>query len=161
MKKPVLDACCGSRMFWFDKQDARCLYTDIRRETIVTDTRPGRSATVISPDEIVDVTNMPFDDDSFYHVVFDPPHTVNMSPTTRTVKKYGTLTGDWKDMLRRGFSECFRVLKPGGTLVFKWSEISVPLKEILELTPHAPLYGHKSGKQSKTHWVAFVKEGLC
>jgi len=161
MKKPVLDACCGSRMFWFDKQDARCLYTDIRRETIVTDTRPGRSATVISPDEIVDVTNMPFDDDSFYHVVFDPPHTVNMSPTTRTVKKYGTLTGDWKDMLRRGFSECFRVLKPGGTLVFKWSEISVPLKEILELTPHAPLYGHKSGKQSKTHWVAFVKGELC
>ena len=158
MDKLVLDACCGSRMFWFDKRDPRCLYVDIRRETIVTDTRPGRSATVVDPDEIVDFTSMPFDDESFYHVVFDPPHTVDMSPTTRTVKKYGTLTGDWKDTLRRGFSGCFRVLKPGGTLIFKWNEIHVPLREILELTPHKPLYGHKSGKQSKTHWVAFMKE---
>ena len=25
---PVLDACCGSRAFWFDKADPRCLYVD-------------------------------------------------------------------------------------------------------------------------------------
>ena len=30
---PVLDACCGSRMFWFDKQDDRALFVDKRRET--------------------------------------------------------------------------------------------------------------------------------
>jgi hypothetical protein len=30
---PVLDACCGSRMFWFDKADPRCLYVDKRCET--------------------------------------------------------------------------------------------------------------------------------
>ena len=30
---PVLDACCGSRMFWFDKKDARATFVDKRRET--------------------------------------------------------------------------------------------------------------------------------
>lgn len=59
--------------------------------------------------------------------------------------------------LRGGFAECFRVLRPGGTLIFKWNEIDVPLREILALTPEKPLYGHKSGKLSKTHWVAFLK----
>lgn len=156
--KPVLDACCGSRMFWFDKNDPRCLYVDRRQETLITDTRPGRSPTVIKPDRIADFTKLPFDDDTFYHVVFDPPHTVNMDTSTRTAKKYGTLDSDWKRTLTKGFSECFRVLKKGGTLIFKWNEIHIPLGEILQCTPEKPLYGHKSGKQSKTHWVSFIKE---
>ena len=155
--KPVLDACCGSRMFWYDKQDGRCLFVDIRRETHRCDTRPGRSDSVIDPDRIDDFRCLHFFDDTFWHVVFDPPHTLNMDPKTRTVKKYGTLGDDWREVLRDGFKECFRVLKPGGTLIFKWSEIHIPLREILELTPEKPLYGHKSGKQQKTHWVAFLK----
>jgi SAM-dependent methyltransferase len=159
MSKLVLDACCGSRMFWFNKHDPRCLYVDIRKETLITDTRPGRSATVIAPDRIADFTNLPFADESFYHAVFDPPHTLNMNESTRTVKKYGTLHDDWKDALRKGFSECFRVLKSHGTLIFKWSDVHIPLRDILKLTDQKPLYGHKSGKQQHTHWVAFIKEG--
>jgi len=31
------------------------------------------------------------------------------------------------------------------------------VREILALTPERPLYGHKSGKASKTHWIAFLK----
>lgn len=27
---PVLDACCGGRMFWFDQKDPRALFMDIR-----------------------------------------------------------------------------------------------------------------------------------
>lgn len=155
--KPVLDVCCGSRMFWADKNDPRCLFVDIRRETLITDTRPGRSDTVIDPDVLADFTNLPFEDNTFYHIVFDPPHAVNMSPTTRTVKKYGTLNDNWRETLRGGFAECFRVLRPGGTLIFKWSEISISLREVLALTPEKPLYGHKSGKQQGTHWCAFIK----
>ncbi len=64
----------------------------------------------------------------------------------------------WKEEIEKGFSECFRVLKPGGTLIFKWSETDIKVKEILQLTPEKPLYGHKSGKASKTHWIAFIKE---
>ena len=29
---PVLDACCGSRMFWFDRKDNRATFVDKRRE---------------------------------------------------------------------------------------------------------------------------------
>ena len=155
--RPVLDACCGSRMFWYDKGDDRCIFCDIREETHTCDTRPGRSDTVIAPDKIEDFTNMPWYDDTFFHIVFDPPHTLKMSPTTRTVKKYGTLDDSWERTLRKGFSECFRVLRPGGTLIFKWSEINIPLREVLTLTPEKPLYGHRSGRQQKTHWIAFIK----
>ena len=30
--------------------------------------------------------------------------------------------------------------------------------EILKLTSQKPLFGHKSGKRSKTHWITFMKE---
>ena len=30
--KPILDPCCGSRMFWFDKKDERAVFTDKRSE---------------------------------------------------------------------------------------------------------------------------------
>jgi len=73
------------------------------------------------------------------------------------LKKYGVLRGEWREMIRSGFKECFRVLRPNGTLIFKWCETEIPLREILELTPETPLYGHRTGKQAKTHWVAFLK----
>ena len=60
-------------------------------------------------------------------------------------------------MLRKGFSECLRVLKSNGTLVFKWSETDISVKEILNIIGHTPLIGHKSGKQAKTHWMCFMK----
>ncbi len=28
----ILDMCCGSRMFWFDKSDERAIFSDIRKE---------------------------------------------------------------------------------------------------------------------------------
>jgi hypothetical protein len=31
------------------------------------------------------------------------------------------------------------------------------VSEVLKLTTERPLFGHKSGKQSATHWVAFLK----
>jgi hypothetical protein len=34
------------------------------------------------------------------------------------------------------------------------------LREILALTPARPLYGHRTGKQAKTHWVAFLKPNI-
>ena len=30
MDKIILDACCGSRMFWFDKNNPAALFVDIR-----------------------------------------------------------------------------------------------------------------------------------
>lgn len=30
----ILDACCGSRMFWFDKNESHTTFMDIRQEKI-------------------------------------------------------------------------------------------------------------------------------
>jgi len=91
--------------------------------------------------------------------VFDPPHVRNISMRSVTGFSYGSLDKEtWQDDLSKGFAECFRVLKPNGTLIFKWNEVDIPLKDVLSLTDHKPLYGHKSGKKANTHWVAFIKE---
>ena len=35
----------------------------------------------------------------------------------------------------------------------------VPVKEVLALTDEKPLFGHRSGKKSLTHWICFMKGG--
>ena len=75
-------------------------------------------------------------------------------------KKYGVLGETWRDDLRKGFSECFRVLKEGGILIFKWNESDISVKEILELVDYKDLFGHPSGKRMNTHWICFMKHSL-
>lgn len=41
--------------------------------------------------------------------------------------------------------------------VLKWCESDIPLRTVLSLTPHAPLYGNKNPKRAGTHWVVWVK----
>ncbi|MFS2326342.1 hypothetical protein U2P60_13165 [Brucella sp. H1_1004] len=72
--KPILDICCGSRMFWFDKKDSRAVFGDIREESHVL--CDGREL-IISPDRIIDFRSLPFYDETFNLAVFDPPHLVN------------------------------------------------------------------------------------
>ena len=148
---------------WFDKGDNRVVFADCRNEVMVIDHLPsqqGRSPKSIQPDVMHDFRNMNFPDESFYHVVFDPPHVRELSMKSVAGFSYGSLDKHcWRDDLTKGFAECFRVLKPNGTLIFKWSEVDIPLKEILSLTPEKPLYGHRSGKKANTHWVCFIKHG--
>lgn len=152
----VLDACCGPRMMWFDKTDHRALFVDKRHEELSADTRQGRRHIVIAPDQIADFTCLPFADDTFTLVVFDPPHTF-AGPNGWTAKKYGRLPVNWRDEIGDGFRECFRVLCPGGTLIFKWNEHRIPVSTVLSLTPEKPLFGQRCGATAKTHWVVFIK----
>lgn len=155
---PVLDACCGSRAMWFDRSDNRAVFVDRRSET-VTEILPGRTQeVVIAPDQMADFTDLPFPDNTFALVVMDPPHVQREAMLGNITKRYGCLNGDWREMLRSGFAECFRVLRPEGVLIFKWSSVQFPLKDILPLAePHKPLFGHQSGKRMNTHWVTFMK----
>ena len=149
----ILDACCGSKMFWFDKSRADTVYMDnCEREAILSD---GRRL-VVKPDIVADFRAMPFTDNTFSLVVFDPPHLVRAGRTSWLALKYGVLGSDWREDLRKGFAECFRVLRPDGVLVFKWSEHQIPLKDILALTKEKPLIGER---RSKTHWMIFIKGG--
>lgn len=155
----VLDACCGTRAFWFDRQDPRALYIDKRQETVAVDVGTpgtiGRSPIVVAPNVVADFSAMPFADESFQLVVFDPPHVQRQEARGAVTRRYGCLNGDWREMLRKGFAECFRVLKPHGVLVFKWGESQFKVAEILRLTPERPLFGHKTSKT--THWSVFMK----
>ncbi len=161
MTAPVLDACCGSRMFWFNRQDNRAIFGDVRRETHeLTDksSKGGSRQLIIDPDQIMDFRELPFPADTFHLVAFDPPHLVNNGKSGWLAKKYGKLGEDWREDLRAGFAECFRVLKPYGTLVFKWNEHEIPVKEVLALTVAKPLFGNRCGKTAKSHWIVFMKD---
>lgn len=147
-------------MFWFDKRDPRGMFVDQRRESHTLpdiSSKGGSRQLVVDPDIQCDFTALPFPDESFPLVVFDPPHFERNGSSGWVGLKYGTLKGDWREMLRAGFAECFRVLKVDGTLIFKWCDDEIPVSQILALTPERPLFGHKSGKQQKTHWVTFLK----
>jgi len=158
--RPVLDACCGSRMFWFDRADERAVFGDIRHERHELADRSstgGSRSLIIEPDQVLDFRNLPFADDHFHLVVFDPPHLIQNGSKGWLAKKYGKLGSDWRDDLSAGFSECFRVLRPLGTLVFKWNEHEVKVSEILKLTDQKPLFGNRCGKNAKSHWIVFMK----
>ena len=154
-EKIILDACCGSRMFWFDKENPNVLFQDIRD---IEYTQCDGRKLKIHPDVIADFTSMPYQDNSFKLIVFDPPHLDNANEDSFMAQKYGTLRRyKWQDDLRKGFDECMRVLEPNGILIFKWNETRVSVNRILEIFEERPLFGHKSGKASKTHWMCFMK----
>lgn len=149
--KPILDACCGSRMFWFDKKNPNVLFADNR--LLKTTLCDGRQL-IIEPDEIIDFRNMPYKDNSFKMVVFDPPHLIHAGENSWLGQKYGILPSEWKPYIKQGFDECMRVLEPYGTLIFKWNEEQIKLKEIISTIKTQPLFGNK---RSKTHWLVFMK----
>lgn len=152
MGKRILDACCGSRMFWFEKKREDTVYMDCRSETFDIH---GKHVNV-EPDILGDFRSMPFEDETFCHVVFDPPHLKWAGKNSIMKAQYGQLDKDsWPSDLSKGFEECMRVIKPNGTLVFKWSDCKIPVKKVLEVISFKPLYGQQRGT---THWMTFIKE---
>lgn len=153
-EKFILDACCGGRMFWFNKKHPNTLYCDLRKE------KKGFIKSIpnfeVNPDEIVDFRNMPFDDKSFKLVIFDPPHIKRLGPNGIFARKYGKLESDWREYIKKGFDECWRVLEDYGVLIFKWSEYEIKTKEVLKIIKKEPLIGHPTSRGG-THWFTFMK----
>lgn len=152
----IIDLACGIKAMYIQKNHPLVLYNDIRREEKgFFDFRPNFE---VQPDIQEDFTKLPFEDHTFYHVVFDPPH-LWYNPNMRMTKPYGYLEKhNYQEVLKKGFEEGWRILKPGGTLVFKWNETSISKKEVLSLFPIDPIYGHPTGSKNKTHWLIFFKE---
>jgi len=144
-------------MSWCDKQDDRALFCDIHAEQ--HELCDGRQL-VISPDHIADFRTLPFADNTFPVVVFDPPHLERVGDKAWMGKKYGRLNKEtWRDDLRAGFADAFQVLWPHGVLIFEWNETQIPVSNILALTEERPAIWQRTGKADKTHWVIFVKGG--
>ena len=153
--KPILDACCGARLFWFDKKNPNVEFCD-KRVVPFHEYYPHRYIE-ISPDTVCDFTALPFPDRSYKLVVFDPPHLSWAGPKSWMALKYGCLDDSWPQMIHDGFRECMRVLDDYGTLIFKWSEVQIPLRDVMKAIGAEPLFGHRSGKHNNTHWMAFMK----
>lgn len=151
----ILDPCCGSRMWWFNKTNPAVVFGDCREEQHVL--CDGRTLK-IAPDQLMDFRALPFGDETFRLVAFDPPHLERAGPNSWMAAKYGKLSDDWRADLRQGFAECFRVLVAGGVLVFKWNESQVKLSEVLSLTSNKPLFGQVSGRKGFTHFIVFMKD---
>lgn len=154
MSKPILDAACGSRMFWFDKKNQNVLFADIRNEEHVL--CDGRKLE-IKPDVQMDFRKMPFENETFKLVVFDPPHLKSAGKNGWQAKKYGALDANWKVDLKAGFLECMRVLQNHGVLIFKWNEHSIKVSEVIEAIGQQPLFGHRTMQNNKTIWMTFMK----
>lgn len=152
--KFILDVCCGGKTMWFDKNHANTIYLDIRDEEYKLNYERNKQKIIIKPDLISSFTDIPFVDNCFNLVVFDPPHR-KFSNNSIMFKKYGTLDENWKDIISKGFDECFRVLKNKGVLVFKWAESSIKSKDVLSLTEVEPLFGHKTSRNNT--WFTFLK----
>ena len=157
MKKDkfILDACCGGRMFWFNKKHPNCIYIDNRTTNKGFYNNPGHR---VEPDIVMDFRKLDFPDKSFKLVVFDPPHIVGGSDKSAIAQEYGKLNKEtWQEDIKLGFDECWRVLDIHGVLIFKWAELSVKRKEILKLIGKEPLFGHPRYSKVKNHWYCFMK----
>lgn len=155
---PILDACCGGRMFWWNKENPEALFMDCREVDKGAFPNGWNPGWCVKPDEIADFRNMPFPDDTFKMVVFDPPHLTSGSMKSVINKKYGLLNKDtWKTDIVDGFKECWRVLAPGGVLIFKWNEANIKAKDLLRSFPVEPLFGDFTGKTGSTIWVTYLK----
>ena len=153
-EKLVLDMTAGSRMMWFDKNNHLATFVDKRQ---MHEELPTGHVIDIDPDVVADWTfGLPFEDESYHLVLFDPPHLIRAGDNSWLAKKYGKLDKDnWPEIIKLGFHEAMRVLKPHGTLVFKWNDSQISLPELLKHIPYEPLFGQK---RQKTHWLVFMKE---
>ena len=150
----ILDMTCGARMMWHNKNHPDAVYCDIRTGTETLS--DGRTVT-IQPDQIADFRQLPFDDNMFTLVNFDPPHLTRAGGESWLAKKYGVLFTTWEEDLKAGFEEAFRVLKPEGVLTLKWCSEHIPLGRVLELSPYPPLYGTRQGRKGTTTFTVFQK----
>ena len=155
---PILDACCGGRMFWWDKTNENALYMDKRVVEKGAFKNGWNPNWCIHPDVVADFRDMPFDDNSFRLIVYDPPHLTSGSMKSVINTKYGLLNKEtWREDIVDGFRECWRVLAENGVLIFKWNEANIKAKELLRLFPVEPLFGDFTGKTGSTIWVTFFK----
>lgn len=144
--KPILDPMCGARMFYFDKDNKNVLFCDIRNETYWT--RQYKKVEV-RPDMVMDARKLNFPDNTFHLVILDPPHLINCGKTSDMAKSYGVLKKEWHAGMKAIFNEAWRVLKPYGTLIFKWADKDVSLAELLYVLEREPLFGDKKPAANK------------
>jgi len=156
----VLDATCGDRGVWVDKDDERAVFADLRVREPGFHGQEGRSYAV-QPEIQADVRDLPFAAGAFDAAVYDPPHKVKPDGMTRlsgsVERKYGALHAEtWQRDLTDAFAELWRVVRTDGTVAFKFSDQQLDFDSVVSLTPSPPLVGTTTKKQNtETRWFLF------
>jgi len=162
--KFILDACCGCRMMWENKNHPNVIFMDIRKEEKgFIKEQPNYE---VNPDIIGDFTNLPKEikDKRFKLIVWDVPHFRSRKLTGVFLKKFGGLHPEtWQSDLKKGFDELWRVLDNYGILIFKFSDYHIKFEKALSLFPVKPLFYNSmnsmrnEGNKSETRWFCFMK----
>ena len=156
----VLDATCGGRSIWIDKDHADAVYADLRIREPGFHGHEGRTYAV-QPDVQCDYRDLPFGADTFDAAVIDPPHVTRGNGMEQlsgvVVKKYGALHAEtWQDDLRRALAELWRVVHTAGTVVLKFNDVGVDFESVISLAPEEPLVGTTTKKNNtETRWFLF------
>ena len=155
----ILDATAGYRAMWLNKQDPDAVFLDRRRE--------------VKPDVVAVWQALPFPNEVFTVVNWDPPHMVYRvegKPSFLT-DRIGLLEREtWPADLKNAFDELMRVVSPGGILLLKWNDNHIRAKRLLSLFKARPKFGSQVGgsrgfrtkrsnePRSTTSWFCFIKE---
>lgn len=172
----ILDVTAGNRTMWTLKDHQDIIYIDMERELI----NP--------PTFLCDSRHLPFRDNTFDTVFFDPPHMWGVYSRTWSkpnleqqqeilpdkkypdpyygIDKYGTKT-QLIGYVVYTVKELYRVLKPDGLLWFKWNDCSVSLRSMLTLFAEwdeiLRIKEHKLRNlpsKSDTYWVAMIHKKI-
>lgn len=132
----ILDATCGSRAMyegWHTKLNEDLICIDRRRAdfSFKSPSNWVKSNVKVAPSIQADLRFLPFKDNIFNMILFDPPHTANVLESI-IAKKYGS----WDDRervrtLRVANKEFPRVLKVNGFLILKTFSRQFPIFEAL------------------------------
>ena len=154
----ILDATCGSKEIWFQKNHPFVTFMDKRKGYFFYQypNSPKKEEYHIEPDVVSEWKDAPFPDNIFDMVIFDPPHIIRNGEKGILPTKYTVLKPDtWRQELQIGIKKLFDVLKPNGFFVLKWDECNIKKEEIFKLIPYPPLFGTRTG--SDNYWIVFLK----
>jgi len=156
-KKLILDACCGPKFIWINKNHPNVIYNDIRRE------KKGfisiRNNIEINPDTQYDFCDLPFKNKAFKLIVFDPPQVICNSKKSTLINCYGNLDKNYNNLFKLAIKELWRVLDNNGILFLKFNNVHIEFKDILKHFPQEPLFQTSTNrsKNVETRWFCFMK----
>jgi len=158
--KFILDACCGNRYMWFNKNHPNAIYMDIRKEE--KGFIESEKNVCVQPDIQADFTKLPQEikNHKFKLIIWDVPHFKARKLTGVMLKKFGGLNPEtWQSDINKGFKELWGILEDYGIILFKFSDYHIKFKDVLNQIPIQPIVINKTSGSGKTEtkWFCFMK----
>lgn len=170
----ILDATAGNRTMWKHKKCEGIIYSDIEKNLKV------------KPTIFADNRQLPFRDETFSTIFFDPPHDIGVDDSDiltmgkfalkearATEKRLHTYYGLYyiktvDDMIKLLYytqKEFMRILKYSGLLWLKWNDVAMQLNRVLAIFADWKILliipqtstSHTMGTK-QTYWVCMIKE---